>query len=51
MQKGYKNRAVSPEPDEQEYFFPKHTPPVTIKAKSREEAEEKLAALDNNKEK
>lgn len=30
------------------FFFPKHVPPVTITAKSREEAEEKLAALDNH---
>lgn len=32
-----------------EYFFPKHNPPVTIKAASLEEAEAKLAELDNAK--
>lgn len=53
MKNDYKNRAISPEPDtkEQEFFFPKHNPPVTIKAKNREEAEKKLATLDNQKEK
>ena len=32
--------------EEIEFFFPKHVPPVVINAKTREEAEEKLAALD-----
>lgn len=36
--------------EEQDYFFPKHNPPVTIRATSREEAEEKLKDLDNDKE-
>jgi hypothetical protein len=30
--------------EEQDYFFPKATPPVSIRAKSREQAEEILAA-------
>jgi hypothetical protein len=48
MQKAYKNRAVTPDetPDEV-FFFPKHSPPVSIRAKSREDAEEKLKELDN----
>lgn len=45
--KGYKDRAMKVE-EEREYFFPKHIPPVTIRAKSRDEAEEKLAELDKN---
>ncbi|MEP5514155.1 MAG: hypothetical protein ABJP87_04390 [Bauldia litoralis] len=32
-----------------EFFFPKHNPPTTIKARNREEAEKKLADLDNHK--
>lgn len=35
---------------EREFFFPKHNPPATIKAKSRAEAEKKLQELDNPKE-
>jgi hypothetical protein len=46
--KNYKNRQATPEEaaDLETYFFPKHNPPVSIKAASREEAEAKLAALD-----
>jgi low affinity Fe/Cu permease len=33
-----------------EFFFPKHNPPITIKARNREEADRKLAELNNNKE-
>lgn len=32
--------------EEETFFFPKHVPPVVIKANSKEEAEKKLAALD-----
>lgn len=32
-----------------EFFFPKHNPPVTVKARNREEAEKKLAELGNTK--
>ena len=28
------------------FFFPKHNPPISIKARSIEEAEEKLKELD-----
>jgi hypothetical protein len=49
--KNYKNRQVTPEQeaDLETYFFPKHIPPVSIKAASKEEAERKLQELDNNK--
>lgn len=32
-----------------EFFYPKHLPPVTIKARNREEADRKLAELNNRK--
>ena len=39
------NRSMQPtEGEEREFFFPKHNPPVTVRAKTREEAEEKLNA-------
>lgn len=50
MKKNYKNRAMSTAVGWEalkEYFFPKANPPVTIKARSIEEAEEKLKALNN----
>lgn len=47
MPKAYSDRQMAtPEEPEREFFFPKHVPPVTIKAKSQEDAEEKLAELD-----
>lgn len=49
MMKDYQTKDMAQE-EEQEFFFPKHNPPVTIKAKTREEAEEKLQELDNPKE-
>lgn len=52
MSKKYNNRQFKPEPEEKKtelFFFPKHNPPVAVSATSREEAEEKLQALDNNK--
>lgn len=50
--KGYKNRQATParEDTEPEFFFPKHVPPTTIKARSPEEAERRLADLDKRKE-
>lgn len=54
MMKDYQTKEIGAEGaapvEEQEFFFPKHNPPVTIKAKTREEAEEKLQELDNPKE-
>lgn len=49
MQKSYKNRAITPDKGDelQLFFFPKHNPPISIKAANREEAEQKLATLDN----
>ena len=54
MKKGYENRemrtereeeiAPAPFEDEMMFFFPKNNPPVSIKAKTIEEAEEQLAA-------
>ena len=51
MQKKYKNRAVTPDDgaELQLFFFPKHVPPISIEAESREEAEKKLAELDKKK--
>ena len=51
MKKNYSNRQFTPnEQSEIAFFFPKHAPPVTIYARTREEAEGKLAELDNHKE-
>lgn len=51
MKKGYSNRQMRTEEDELiEFSFPKHNPPVTVKARTREEAEAQLIALDNQKE-
>lgn len=36
--------------DDIAFSFPKHVPPITIRARTREEAEELLAKLDNKKE-
>lgn len=49
MKKGYSNRKMDTSPKEnvQEYFFPKANPPVVIRARSREEAEAKLADLNS----
>ena len=41
---GYSDRQMKPKRAEREYFFPKHNPPCTVKAKSRKEAEQKLNA-------
>lgn len=39
------NRSLQPAAgDERDFFFPKRNPPVTIRAKSHEEAEAKLDA-------
>jgi hypothetical protein len=47
MAKRYQDRQMaSSERPEREFFFPKSSPPVTIRATSREEAEKKLAALN-----
>lgn len=41
----------APERDgEREFFFPRHSPPVTVRARTREEAERKLEEIDNPKE-
>lgn len=47
--KNYNNRAIKTEVGEREnvYFFPKANPPVSIRAKTREGAEEKLKANKN----
>ena len=50
MPKAYSDRAMAHNDAEREFFFPKHDPRVTVKAQTREEAEAKLAALDNDKE-
>lgn len=49
--KVYKNRQMETErPDtERLYFFPKNNPPVSIKARSQEEAEEQLAGINSDK--
>lgn len=31
------------------FFFPKHNPPISVKARNIEEAEEKLKEIDNKK--
>jgi hypothetical protein len=51
MAKLYKDRQMVTDNtgSEEVYFFPKHNPPISIRAKSQKEAEEKLAALDNKK--
>lgn len=49
MPKNYSDRSMANKGIEEDYFFPKHVPPVTIRAKSRAEAEEKLKELDNTK--
>lgn len=48
MPKSYKDRSMKVEETDSltEYFFPKANPPVTIRAISLEEAEEKLKALN-----
>ena len=50
--KGASNRRIQTDETgrEIEFFFPKHVPPVTIKARNREEADRKLAELHNHKE-
>lgn len=51
MQQNYRNKQLTPDDgaDLQLFFFPKHVPPISIKAENREEAEKKLAELDNKK--
>jgi hypothetical protein len=54
MPKKYSDRNMTagtvPEKNDAEeaFFFPKANPPVTIRAKSRKDAEEKLSTLDTN---
>lgn len=53
MTKRYSNREMETERGEGRltvFSFPKHVPPVSIEAENLEEAERKLAALDNKKE-
>jgi len=49
--KGYRNRQAAPEETservKQSFFFPKHNPPISIEAESLEDAERRLAELDN----
>lgn len=53
MKRNYTDRNFIPEVKDTElvlFFFPKHNPPVSISARTQEEAEAKLAAIDNSKE-
>lgn len=58
MTKKYKNRVVSTSESDRmmsddsvkNFFFPKANPPVSISAKSQEEAESKLKTFTGNKE-
>lgn len=45
MEKGYKNKQLVM--GDEVYFFPKENPPISIKATSLKEAEEKLLKLKN----
>lgn len=51
--KGAKNKqmATNPAALERNYFFPKSKPPVSVRARSRAEAEEKLQAINDIKSK
>ena len=48
MNKAYQNRQMTTETAARDrvYFFPKNNPPVSIRARSAEEAERQLAALN-----
>jgi hypothetical protein len=47
MAKTYSDRQMAQPEGEREFFFPKHVPPVTIKASSQEEAVRKLEEMDS----